>query len=123
MNREQLDQLLAWLRPLQKALNVEADQDFCDVQGRQQRFHQFLLAELHRPPSLPFPPGVADRLNRLRQGYDGYPSSSLSSRRRLVTETRQWLHELRLRLEPSAPMAPPRLRHRDGQPSLSLIHI
>ena len=117
LNREQLDQLLAWLRPLQKALNVEADQDFCDVQGRQQRFHQFLLAELHRPPSLPFPPGVADRLNRLSQGYDGYPSSSLSSRRRLVTETRQWLHELRLRLEPSAPMAPPRLRHRDGQPS------
>ena len=116
LNREQLDQLLAWLRPLQKALNVEADQDFCDVQGRQQRFHQFLLAELHRPPSLPFPPGVADRLNRLSQGYDGYPSSSLSSRRRLVTETRQWLHELRLRLEPSAPMAPPRLRHRDGQP-------
>ena len=117
LNREQLDQLLAWLRPLQKALNVEADQDFCDVQGRQQRFHQFLLAELHRPPSLPFPPGVADRLNRLSQGYDGYPSSSFSSRRRLVTETRQWLHELRLRLEPSAPMAPPRLRHRDGQPS------
>ena len=119
MNREQLDQLLTWLRPLQKALNLEADQDFCDVQGRQQRFHQFLLAELHRPPDLPFPPGVSDRLNRLLQGYDSYATSSLPTRRRLVTETRQWLHELRLRLEPSAPMAPPRLRRRDGQSSTS----
>ena len=119
MNREQLDQLLTWLRPLQKALNLEADQDFCDVQGRQQRFHQFLLAELHRPPDLPFPPGVSDRLNRLLQGYDSYATSSLPTRRRLVTETRQWLHELRLRLEPSAPMAPPRLRRRDGQSSAS----
>ena len=119
MNREQLDQLLTWLRPLQKALNLEADQDFCDVQGRQQRFHQFLLAELHRPPDLPFPPGVSDRLNRLLQGYDSYATSSLPTRRRLVTETRQWLHELRLRLEPSAPMAPPRLRRRDGQSSKS----
>ena len=119
MNREQLDQLLTWLRPLQKALNLEADQDFCDVQGRQQRFHQFLLAELHRPPDLPFPPGVSDRLNRLLQGYDSYATSSLPTRRRLVTETRQWLHELRLRLEPSAPMAPPRLRRRNGQSSAS----
>tara|TARA_B100000073_G_scaffold203750_1_gene168984 strand:+ start:19884 stop:22373 length:2490 start_codon:yes stop_codon:yes gene_type:complete len=119
LNREQLDQLLTWLRPLQKALNLEADQDFCDVQGRQQRFHQFLLAELHRPPDLPFPPGVSDRLNRLLQGYDSYATSSLPTRRRLVTETRQWLHELRLRLEPSAPMAPPRLRRRDGQSSAS----
>ena len=119
MNREQLDQLLTWLRPLQKALNLEADQDFCDVQGRQQRFHQFLLAELHRPPDLPFPPGVSDRLNRLLQGYDSYATSSLPTRRRLVTETRQWLYELRLRLEPSAPMAPPRLRRRDGQSSTS----
>ncbi|MAH59015.1 MAG: ATP-dependent DNA helicase RecG [Synechococcus sp. ARS1019] len=107
------------MRPLQKALNLEADQDFCDVQGRQQRFHQFLLAELHRPPDLPFPPGVSDRLNRLLQGYDSYATSSLPTRRRLVTETRQWLHELRLRLEPSAPMAPPRLRRRDGQSSAS----
>ncbi|WP_392351828.1 ATP-dependent DNA helicase RecG [Parasynechococcus sp.] len=117
LNREQLEKLLAWLRPLQKALNLEADQGFPDVQGRQQRFHQFLQAELNRPPDLPLPPGVADRLSRLRQGYDSYTTAELSTRRRLVTDTRQWLHELRLRLEPSAPMAPPRLRHRDGSTS------
>ena len=51
---------------------------------------------------------MLDRLVRLRDGYATYPSVDLPGRRRLVTDTRQWLHELRLRLEPSAPMAPPR---------------
>ena len=113
----QLERLLSWLRPLQKALNLEADQGFCDIQGRQQRFHQFLQEELARTPDLPFPPGVLDRLVRLRDGYATYPSVDLPGRRRLVTDTRQWLHELRLRLEPSAPMAPPRVRHRSAASS------
>ena len=55
----QLERLLSWLRPLQKALNLEADQGFCDIQGRQQRFHQFLQEELARTPDLPFPLGCS----------------------------------------------------------------
>jgi ATP-dependent DNA helicase RecG len=49
-------------------------------------------------------------MERLRSSFDAYPQLSDVARRRLVTDARQWLFELRHRLEPSAPMAPPRLK-------------
>ncbi len=110
LNREQLSELLRWLKPLQQALSLEVETGFNNLQGRQQRFDGFLIHQLSEPPALPYPPGVEDRLRRLQQGFVGYGDLTESGRRRLVTDTRQWLHELRLRLEPSAPMAPPRLR-------------
>ena len=110
LNREQLSELLGWLKPLQQALSLEVETGFNNLQGRQQRFDGFLVHQLAAPPPLPYPPGVEARLQRLHQGFVGYEELPESGRRRLVTDTRQWLHELRLRLEPSAPMAPPRLR-------------
>ena len=102
--------MLRWLKPLQQALSLEVETGFNNLQGRQQRFDGFLTHQLSEPPTLPYPPGVEERLSRLQQGFVGYGDLPESGRRRLVTDTRQWLHELRLRLEPSAPMAPPRLR-------------
>ena len=98
------------MRPLQQALRVEMERECSDVQGRQLRFHQFLLQQLAESPAVPLPLGSRERLQTLRDQYGDYPSLAGPSRRRLVTDTRQWLHELRCRLEPSAPMAPPRLR-------------
>ena len=98
------------MRPLQQALRVEMERECSDVPGRQQRFHQFLLQQLGESPAVPLPVGSRERLQTLRDQYGDYPSLAGPSRRRLVTDTRQWLHELRCRLEPSAPMAPPRLR-------------
>ena len=102
--------MLRWLKPLQQALSLEVETGFNNLQGRQQRFDGFLIHQLSEPPTLPYPPGVEERLRRLQQGFVAYGDLPESGRRRLVTDTRQWLHELRLRLEPSAPMAPPRLR-------------
>ena len=56
------------------------------------------------------PRGAVERMERLRSSFDAYPQLSDVARRRLVTDARQWLFELRHRLEPSAPMAPPRLK-------------
>ena len=50
------------------------------------------------------------RLQALATDFAAYPELGDAGRRRLVTGTRQWLHGLRARLEPSAPMAPPRIR-------------
>ena len=102
--------LYAWLRPLQTALTLEADRGCLDLQGRQERFHSFLTRELATPPPIPLPVDSQERLRAFSQSYSGYPSLSESARRRLVTTTRQWLHGLRQRLEPSQPMAPPRLK-------------
>ena len=123
LNREQLSELLRWLKPLQQALSLEVETGFNNLQGRQQRFDGFLIHQLSEPPALPYPPGVEDRLRRLQQGFVGYGDLAESGRRRLVTDTRQWLHELRLRLEPSAPMAPPRLRVASSSTSAPLREL
>ena len=96
--------------PIQRSLGLEADRGFQNLQGRQQRFHAFLQQQLAAPPSLPFPQGVSERMSKLSSGFADYPNLADPARRRLVTDARQWLHELRHRLEPSAPMAPPRLK-------------
>ena len=96
--------------PIQRSLGLEADRGFQNLQGRQQRFHAFLQQQLAEPPALPFPQGVSERMSKLSSGFADYPNLADPARRRLVTDARQWLHELRHRLEPSAPMAPPRLK-------------
>ena len=56
------------------------------------------------------PRGALERMERLRSSFEEYPQLNDAARRRLVSDARQWLYELRHRLEPSAPMAPPRLK-------------
>ena len=110
LTSEQLSLRLAWMLPIQRSLGLEADRGFQNLQGRQQRFHAFLQQQLAAPPALPFPQGVSERMSKLSSGFADYPNLADPARRRLVTDARQWLHELRHRLEPSAPMAPPRLK-------------
>jgi ATP-dependent DNA helicase RecG len=110
LTSEQLSLLLTWMLPLQRSLGLEADRGFQNLQGRQQRFHAFLQQQLAAPPAVPFPQGVRERMSKLSSGFADYPELADPARRRLVTDARQWLHELRHRLEPSAPMAPPRLK-------------
>ncbi|QNJ03041.1 ATP-dependent DNA helicase [Synechococcus sp. PROS-U-1] len=110
LTSDQLSLFLAWMLPIQRSLGLEADRGFQNLQGRQQRFHDFLQQQLGAPPALPFPQGVTERMTRLSAGFADYPELADPARRRLVADARQWLHELRHRLEPSAPMAPPRLK-------------
>ena len=105
-----LELLRAWLRPLQTGLTLEAERGFVDLQGRQERFHTFVARQLSEPPPIPLPADSSARLETFSADYLRYSDLSEPARRRLVTTTRQWLHGLRQRLEPSAPMAPPRLR-------------
>lgn len=110
LSAREMDVLKAWLQPLQTALGLEADRGFSNLQGRQERFHAFLSRQCAAPPPCPLPQDSLHRLATLAQEFAGYPELEEPSRRRLVTTTRQWLHGLRQRLEPSTPMAPPRLR-------------
>ncbi|MEJ6658406.1 MAG: ATP-dependent DNA helicase RecG [Synechococcus sp. ChSW.bin.154] len=110
LDRQGLECFLAWLRPLQQSLSLEADKGFLDLQGRQERFHAFLSRQLATPPPVTLPKDSLMRLQSLATDFAAYPDLGDAGRRRLVTGTRQWLHGLRARLEPSAPMAPPRIR-------------
>ena len=110
LDRQGLECFLAWLRPLQQSLSLEADKGFLDLQGRHERFHAFLSRQLATPPPVTLPKDSLMRLQSLATDFAAYPELGDAGRRRLVTGTRQWLNGLRARLEPSAPMAPPRIR-------------
>ena len=109
LNAEQLQLLLGWMRPVQQSLTLEAERGFANLQGRRECFDSFVVRQLATPPPLPLPDDSLIRLSKLSSGFSEYSSLADSDRRRLVTDARQFLHGLRQRLEPSAPMAPPRL--------------
>ena len=110
LDYQALERFLVWIRPLQQALSLEVERGFSNLQGRKERFHSFMQRELGTPPQIPLPGDVPPRLQALAEGFAEYPSMEDAARRRQVTVVRQWLHALRQRLEPSAPMAPPRLK-------------
>ena len=110
LDYQALERFLVWIRPLQQALSLEVERGFSNLQGRKERFHSFMQRELGTPPQIPLPGDVPPRLQALAEGFAEYPSLEDAARRRQVTVVRQWLHALRQRLEPSAPMAPPRLK-------------
>jgi len=101
--------LQAWLRPLQQALQLEADRGFGNLQGRREPFQAFLSRELRQAP-IPLAPHQASLLSQLAEHYDRYLDLTEAQRQNLVRRTRQGLHELQRALEPERPAAPPRLR-------------
>jgi len=110
LDYQALERFLVWIRPLQQALSLEVDRGFSNLQGRNERFDSFMQRELGTPPQIPLPGDVPPRLQALAEEFVDYASLDDAARRRKVTVVRQWLHALRQRLEPSAPMAPPRLK-------------
>ena len=93
---------------LSKALAFEADRGFQDVQGKHERFSQFLRGSLAQEPPAHWP---LDRHERhkwqdLAQRYQQYPDLHLEDRQHLVAETRRWLHQIRQQLEPPPPPKP-----------------
>ncbi|MFL0749732.1 MAG: ATP-dependent DNA helicase RecG [Prochlorococcus sp.] len=110
LTADQLRQVLSWLRPLQQALTLEAENGFKNLQGRQEHFHAFLARQLAASPSLLLPRESQSRLSQMAEAFAGYPDSSESVRRRLVTDSRQLLHTIQKCLQPPAPMAPPSLK-------------
>jgi len=101
--------LEGWLRPLQQALQLEADRGFADLMGRRETFSAFLARELSSPP-FPLPVHQQQALAELSQAYVSYADLSLARRQSLIRRSRQTLHQLQCAHRPASPVAPPRLR-------------
>lgn len=110
LSEDQRSNLHAWVRPLQQSLTLEADRGFVNLYGRKESFHSFLARKIASPPDLPLSKPSLSRLLELSLAFEGYPQASETVRRRLVTESRQFLHSLQKKLEPESPLAPPRLK-------------
>jgi len=83
-----------WHR-LQKALALEAETGFSDLQGKHQRFSEFLTHALTGDPPISLDPEEHLKWQALGGRYGDYPQLSLDERQHLVAETRRWLHQIR----------------------------
>ena len=88
LDRQCLECFLAWLRPLQQSLSLEADKGFLDLQGRHERFHAFLSRQLATPPPVTLPKDSLMRLQSLATDFAAYPELDDAGRRRLVPGSR-----------------------------------
>ena len=83
---------MEWQR-LQKALTVEAESGFCDLQGRQYRFSEFLTLTLGQTPRS-LTGAVQKRWLTIAQDFSYYPQLSPVQRQHLVTETKRFLAQI-----------------------------
>ncbi|WP_328286018.1 ATP-dependent DNA helicase RecG [Synechococcus sp. Nb3U1] len=94
------------LKRLNRALSVEAESGFGDLQGRAQTFSRFLSGVLGQDPPSDWVLDGEDRRKwqELGSHYALYPELDLPERQHLVAETRRWLDQIRRQQEP--PPAP-----------------
>ncbi|MEL6441604.1 MAG: ATP-dependent DNA helicase RecG [Cyanobacteria bacterium J06621_8] len=100
------EQTLDWVR-LQKALSVEAERGYTDLEGNQFRFSEFLCLSLGKPPRN-IPAVDKTQWHDIAQKFARYQSLSAGQRKQLVISTRNFLHKQKAIAE--TPPTPPRPR-------------
>jgi len=105
MNTEQPD----WTR-LQKALSVEAERGFTDLQGSQYRFSEFLSMSLSQATDI-IPPNERGRWLELAAEFVSYPELDLENRQSLITETRRFILQVQRICEQIDSQAAARVRN------------
>lgn len=83
-----------WIR-LQKALTIEAERGFNDLEGKQYRFSEFLSLTLDQPPA-ELPVAEQQRWQDLGDRFTRYSDLTFAQRQHLVADTRRFLHQARL---------------------------
>mgnify|MGYP005840351539 CR=1 FL=1 len=94
MSQKEIPDLLR----LQKALSVEVENDFQDIQGRQYRFSEFLCLSFGQTPPLDNPQAKR-RWQNIATEFARYPELSYTQRQHLIADTRRFLQQLQLELE------------------------
>ncbi|NDG73835.1 MAG: ATP-dependent DNA helicase RecG [Synechococcaceae bacterium WB8_1B_136] len=103
-------------------MQLEADRGFGNLEGRRERFGDFLLRQLRHPPA-GLSPHQREALEQLASGYEQYAQHSLACRQSLVRRTRQTLHDLQRALHPPTPTAAPRLRLLNTPPAAAGVPV
>ena len=87
-----------WPR-LQKALTVEVERGFQNLQGKQHRFGDFLCLSFGSPPPPGSSPVDRQKWREFAQRFAQYDQLEEAERKSLVASTRRFLHQLRRSLE------------------------
>lgn len=102
---------LDWWR-IQKALTVEAERGFNNIQGKQYRFNEFLLLSLHQV--LEIIPAEAHSLGQKLAGdFANYSQLELEERQHLIADTRRFLTQSQRLLESQRNLS----QHHNPEPS------
>ncbi|GAP99235.1 ATP-dependent DNA helicase RecG [Leptolyngbya sp. NIES-2104] len=89
------------LTRLQKALSVEADRGFNDLEGNQFRFSEFLHLSLS-DSSTELPKSEREKCQAIASQFAKYPELEFAQRQHLVAETRRFLHQVKKAEEKAA---------------------
>lgn len=84
---------------LQKALSVEAERGFVDLQGHQYRFSEFLCLSFGAMPPAGINLDMRRRWQDFAQKFSHYQAATVSQRRGLVAETRAFLQQVKTQLD------------------------
>ena len=82
------------LMRLQKALAIEAEQGFNNLQGNQYRFNEFLRLTLSEPPEN-LSAQDQERCQEIANQFANYSELEFSDRQHLIAETRRFLHQVK----------------------------
>jgi len=83
---------------LQKALAVEAEKGFTDLQGNQYRFSEFLCLSLGKTPN-GLLPVERRKWQSIAAEFERYHHQTLEARQSLITDTQQFLNKLQQELQ------------------------
>ena len=89
MNTEKPD----WVR-LEKALSVEAETGFNNIQGKQYLFNDFLSLSLSEPPGI-LPTFFRRKCQDISSRFARYSEMNLEDRQTLIANTKEFLIELK----------------------------
>ena len=83
-----------WVR-LDKALSIEIERGFINIQGEQYQFSEYLRLSFSQSLSDKTPNSKKQRWLQFAERYASYSNLTLPQRKQLIIETRQFLHKLR----------------------------
>jgi len=110
-------EITSWIRSLQQALIVEVNHGFKNIQGRTSKFSSFVSDYLLTSPSIALPPNEISKLKKLALKYEDYSSMPIDLRRRIIVQTRKFLHDLNKYDQESTSNDSPNLRIRTSNRS------
>ena len=93
-NEEYINLIKDWIRPLQKALTIESENRFINLQGKKQYFNDYLNKSLSNLDNLKLTNEFIKLFGEFSIKYSEYNDLDINQRKRLVIDTRKALLKL-----------------------------
>ncbi len=93
-NEEYINLIKDWIRPLQKALTIESENRFLNLQGKKQYFNDYLNKSLSNLDNLKLTNEFIKLFSKFSIKYSEYNDLDIYQRKRLVIDTRKGLLKL-----------------------------